>query len=285
METIINYFDHIFMALPPTAEVQKAKNELLSMAEDRYHELKENGKSENEAVGTVIEEFGNIDELAADLGVDFETTNLENEHFFSRKDVETFLDTYERADRQLGLGIFLLALSPFLLIILGLLNSGVRPIVSPAVIGCVGVPFLLLFVAVGLCLIIFSSYSRKPFRYMEKEIFRMDYSTAVYVQEEYKKQQSSFVLRVMLAMVLLIVSVIPLIMMGIFYWTIPLIVRGIAVDTFMILAGIGLFSFIRAGMSQKRFKILRQTERFSVKVKEKRINRMRKREKRKNQNL
>lgn len=155
METIINYFDHIFMALPPTAEVQKAKNELLSMAEDRYHELKENGKSENEAVGTVIEEFGNIDELAADLGVDFETTNLENEHFFSRKDVETFLDTYERADRQLGLGIFLLALSPFLLIILGLLNSGVRPIVSPAVIGCVGVPFLLLFVAVGLCLIIF----------------------------------------------------------------------------------------------------------------------------------
>lgn len=98
METIINYFDHIFMALPPTAEVQKAKNELLSMAEDRYHELKENGKSENEAVGTVIEEFGNIDELAADLGVDFETTNLENEHFFSRKDVETFLDTYERSD-------------------------------------------------------------------------------------------------------------------------------------------------------------------------------------------
>ena len=86
-------------------------------------------------------------------------------------------------------------------------------------------------------------------------------------------------------MVLLIVSVIPLIMMGIFYWTIPLIVRGIAVDTFMILAGIGLFSFIRAGMSQKRFKILRQTERFSVKVKEKRINRMQKREKRKNQNL
>ena len=273
METIINYFDHIFMALPPTAEVQKAKNELLSMAEDRYHELKENGKSENEAVGTVIEEFGNIDELAADLGVDFETTNLENEHFFSRKDVETFLDTYERSDRQLGLGIFLLFLSPFMLIILGLLNSGVRPIVSPAVIGCVGVPFLLLFVAVGLCLIIFSSYSRKPFRYMEKEIFRMDYSTAVYVQEEYKKQQSSFVLRVMLAMVLLIVSVI------------PLIVRGIAVDTFMILAGIGLFSFIRAGMSQKRFKILRQTERFSVKVKEKRINRMQKREKRRNQNL
>ena len=279
METIINYFDHIFMALPPTAEVQKAKDELLGMAEDRYHELKEQGKTENEAVGTVIEEFGNIDELASDLGVDFQTTNLENQHFFSQKDVETYLNTYEHSDRQLGLGVFLLFLSPVMLIILGLLNSGMRPIVTPAVIGCVGVPFLLVFVAVGLCLIIFSSYSRKPFRYMEKEIFRMDYSTAVFVEDEYKSQQTNFVLKVMIGVALLIVGVIPLIMMGIFYWTVPLLVRGIAVDAFMVLYGISIFCFISAGMSQKRFKVLRQVERFSVKVKEKRISRMQKKEK------
>lgn len=279
METIINYFDHIFMALPLTAEVQKAKDELLGMAEDRYHELKEQGKTENEAVGTVIEEFGNIDELASDLGVDFQTTNLENQHFISRKDAENYLNLYERSDRQLGLGVFLLFLSPLMLIILGLLNSGMRMIVTPAVIGCVGVPFLLVFVAVGLCLIIFSSYSRKPFRYMEKEIFRMDYSTAVFVEDEYKSQQTNFVLKVMIGVALLIVGVIPLIMMGIFYWTVPLLVRGIAVDAFMVLYGISIFSFISAGMSQKRFKVLRQVERFSVKVKEKRISRMQKKEK------
>lgn len=282
METIINYFDHIFLVLPPTAEVQKAKEELLGMAEDRYHELKEQGRSENEAVGTVIEEFGNIDELAADLGVDFETTNLENQHFLSQKDVESYLHTCERADRQLGLGVFLLFLSPALLIILGLLNSGMRPMVSPAVIGCVGVPFLLVFVAVGLCLIIFSSFSRRPFRYLESEIFRMDYSTAAGVEEEYRAQQNNFVLCVMIGVVLLIVGVISVIVMGIFYWTIPLIVRGIAVDAMMILYGIGIFSFILAGMSQKRFKILRQTERFSVKIKERKIHRMQRREKRRN---
>ena len=73
-----------------------------------------------------------------------------------------------------------------------------------------------------------------------------------------------------------------MIVMGIFYWTIPLIVRGIAVDAMMILYGIGIFSFILAGMSQKRFKILRQTERFSVKIKERKIHRMQRREKRRN---
>lgn len=278
METIMNYFDHIFMALPPTAEVQKAKEELLGMAEDRYHELKEQGKTENEAVGTVIEEFGNIDELVSELGLEFETTNLENQHFLAQKDVDTYLRASVRADRQLGLGVFLLFLSPVMVIFLGLLNIGLRRMVPPAVIVCVGVSFLLILVAVGLCLIIFSSYSRRPFRYMEHEIFRMDYSTAVYVEDEYKKQQANFVLHVMIGVALLIVGVIPLIMMGVFYWNTPLAVRGIVVDIFMILYGISIFNFIFAGMSQKRFKILRQTERFSVKVKEKRLKKMERRE-------
>ena len=113
---------------------------------------------------------------------------------------------------------------------------------------------------------------------MEHEIFRMDYSTAVYVEDEYKKQQANIVLHVMIGVALLIVGVIPLIMMGVFYCNTPLAVRGIVVDIFMILYGISIFNFIFAGMSQKRFKILRQTERFSVKVKEKRLKKMERRE-------
>ena len=44
METIYNYFDHMFLSLPATPEVEKAKEELLGMAEDRYLDLKEQGK-------------------------------------------------------------------------------------------------------------------------------------------------------------------------------------------------------------------------------------------------
>ena len=41
-----------------------AKQELWGMMEDKYNELISEGLSENEAVGTVISEFGNLDELS-----------------------------------------------------------------------------------------------------------------------------------------------------------------------------------------------------------------------------
>lgn len=69
METIRNYLETMFQNLPNTREVQKAKTELWQMMEDKYTELKEEGKTENEAVGIVISEFGNLSELAEDLGI------------------------------------------------------------------------------------------------------------------------------------------------------------------------------------------------------------------------
>lgn len=37
--------------------------------EDKYNELISDGKSDNEAIGIVISEFGNLDELADSLGI------------------------------------------------------------------------------------------------------------------------------------------------------------------------------------------------------------------------
>ena len=67
METIRNYLETMFMQLPNTREVKQAKRELSQMMEDKYNELISEGSSENEAVGTVISEFGNLDELSEAL--------------------------------------------------------------------------------------------------------------------------------------------------------------------------------------------------------------------------
>ncbi|KAA2299884.1 hypothetical protein FY526_27475, partial [Clostridioides difficile] len=65
METIMVYLENMFAGLPKTPEVEHLKQELLSGMEDKYLELKREGKSENEAIGIVISEFGNIEELTA----------------------------------------------------------------------------------------------------------------------------------------------------------------------------------------------------------------------------
>lgn len=69
METIQTYLDNLFSAYPRTPEVLNAKAALQNHMEDKYTELKSQGKTENEAIGIVISEFGNIDELMSELNV------------------------------------------------------------------------------------------------------------------------------------------------------------------------------------------------------------------------
>lgn len=69
MEVILSYLENMFLNMPQTPEVVRAKEELASMMEDKYNELLAEGKKENEAVGIVISEFGDLEELSEELGL------------------------------------------------------------------------------------------------------------------------------------------------------------------------------------------------------------------------
>ena len=102
METIKNYLETMFSTLPNTYEVQKAKKELAQMMEDKYTELINDGKTDNEAVGIVISEFGNLDELAEDLGIkDFVITS-EGEVFNNLHFKKSNVNRIKKLQRQLS---------------------------------------------------------------------------------------------------------------------------------------------------------------------------------------
>ena len=98
METIKNYLETMFANMPNTPEVKKAKAELLSMMEDKFNEMIVDGVNENQAVGTVIAEFGNLDELAEDLGLSkalketHEREESKPRHFLRMEEVEDYLN-------------------------------------------------------------------------------------------------------------------------------------------------------------------------------------------------
>ena len=93
METIKNYLETMFSQLPNTSEVIKAKNELGQIMEDKYQELLNEGKTENEAVGIVISEFGNLDELAEDLGIKsfINNSNLVDDNIIKSDEVKKYI--------------------------------------------------------------------------------------------------------------------------------------------------------------------------------------------------
>jgi len=74
METIETYLNNVFAAYPKSGRLLSLKREMLADMEDKYHALKMEGKSENEAIGSVIANFGSIDEIAAELELEQSAT-------------------------------------------------------------------------------------------------------------------------------------------------------------------------------------------------------------------
>lgn len=113
METLKNYLENMFLNLPNTPEVRKAKNELMQMMEDKYTELKNEGKAENEAIGIVISEFGNLDELAEDLGIKtYVEEEVLPEEMISLEDAKSYLKDTIKHSQLIAFGVLLCILSP-----------------------------------------------------------------------------------------------------------------------------------------------------------------------------
>lgn len=95
METIFNYLENMFLQLPQTPEVLRAKQELGNMMEDKFQELIAEGRKENEAVGIVISEFGNLEELAEELGisqvVNHQNVERDTSRYVDREEAEHLL--------------------------------------------------------------------------------------------------------------------------------------------------------------------------------------------------
>lgn len=70
MNQIKNYVEAMFSSLPKTKEVVEMKVNIIENMEEKFKELLNEGKNENEAIGIVISQFGNIDELKKELGID-----------------------------------------------------------------------------------------------------------------------------------------------------------------------------------------------------------------------
>ena len=69
MGAIDTFLDAMFAPYPATPRLLEAKGELHAMMEDAYTDAISKGKTHNEAVGQVITDFGNLEELAPVLGI------------------------------------------------------------------------------------------------------------------------------------------------------------------------------------------------------------------------
>jgi hypothetical protein len=259
METISVYLDHMFANLPKTLEVMRMKQELLSGMEEKYRELKEAGKSENEAIGIVISEFGNIEEVTAELGI----RSVEPERAAPMlTEHETFAYTAAKRSAGLwvGLGIFFCASGVSLLIILDTLFETTAYSERGSMLGLIG---MFMLAAVGVGMFINSGMKLSRFKILEQG-FQLSYALKMELRQGQAHFAPTYRFSLITGVCLSVLS--PILIFAASYVNEEFAPYGVA--AFLLLAAVAVFLFVYYGNIQGAYTKLLEEPIFAAAKKE-----------------
>ncbi|AQP54114.1 hypothetical protein CBF34_06120 [Vagococcus penaei] len=240
MNTIKNYVDAMFVNLPQTTELRQLKNDILANMEDKYLDLRENNVSDNEAVGQVISEFGNIDEILEELGIlSEEHTTVKEESMnvptFDEADVLAITEAKRAVAFKVGLGVIFCAMGVALLLISFSL--------SMVVIGFFG---LAIGVSIGVVLFILAGFQNTKYETLPKP-FVLTESAHSMLEGKQQAFEKSFIVSITSGVVICVLSILPVIIIGfqapnedtLLLWAAAFLV---------VLASLGIFLFTYSGV-------------------------------------
>ena len=251
METIKAYVENIFRALPTTVEITRAKEEILSNMLDKYNELKASGKSEHEAIGIVISEFGNIDELLEEMNLlpedkIYEKQDVDNKTFrMSMKEVQEYLAAYHKAAKTIALGVLLCIVGVSIMIffeqlVLDQIFTSRLMVDGDDIFGLI---ILFVFVAVAVCLFISSGMSLSKYEAVSKGV-ALDKETIAFLESEKARMQPSFTKNLIIGVLMCVIS--PLILIGGYGFVSD--ENSMPVVLFLIFIAIAVYILIRSGV-------------------------------------
>ncbi len=188
MDRLKEYLNQLFAGAGETPEVLYAKAELLQMMEDKYEALLEEGKTEDEAVDTIIAEFGNFEEISKELGIDdvIDKNNIPTnngsvmtdakgkERTILRMTKDQILNYTKFAKKHAGLvagGIAAFILAPFFASICDDLFEG---FIGHAVAGALSGLAFFLFIAIGVSSMIIAANLTKRSGRLNKHAIILD---------------------------------------------------------------------------------------------------------------
>ena len=266
METIKTYLANMFMNLPDTPEVSRAKEELLSMMEDKYNELKSEGISENEAIGIVISEFGNLEELASSIGLEsyVAPAGVTPGKKVNADDAKRYIEVCKKSGIRTGIGVMLCILCPVPLLILGGLTE--LGTYNENVLGTVGIVLLLALVAIAVAIFIMNDSFTESFKWIKKEHIQIDYQTQLFIKKEQELTKTSRTMYTTIGVMLYIISVIPVIALGIME-SVNGFVGACAVALTLVFVSIATFLCIAADELQESYQALLEEGKFADKTK------------------
>lgn len=259
MDTIRTYLENMFARLPKTNEIKKLKIDMLANMEDKYNELKSSGKSENEAIGIVISEFGNIDELIKELGIDCGAEKEKSSiPTLSENEVENFLMVTKKSAKTIGIGVFLCIFGVAILIFINQLIDARVITVGAKIMEVFSIIPLFVLVAIAVGLFIYSGMNLDKFKYLDRG-FKLESYVKSSLKQRSDAFQSTFTLALITGVTLCILSPIMLFVAS----TISEEASGYGVVALLLIVSAAVYLFIYYGMIKEGYNKLLTIDEYS----------------------
>lgn len=235
MDTIRNYLEGMFTGLGNNPEILRAKEELLAMMEDKYHELIALGKSENAAVGQVIAEFGNLDELGEVLGIKEQLEHKDETLVVSSSTATQMIEDYQRAYPKIGAGVVIIMLGVIVFLsLIGLAEVPSLGLDEDTMIAY-GITTLFVFIALAVYIFITGTAPLKQYEHLQKEPFYLDTLTKNKIETKMDNEEMEYSRTTALSVILLILSFIPTAVSALLDNNLPIFIPLISLVIFLVL--------------------------------------------------
>jgi len=261
METIRAYIENIFAAFPQNKKLLTMKYEKLTEMELRYKAQIAEGKSEHEAIGYVISNFGSIDDISTalefdhDSGVDFLMPELdssvanEDPLMLSLEDACAFIEQTRSGSSWLGVGVWIIMTGICAMLLISNL-FGHANVYESDTANAVGVVVLLLAIAAAVPIFIVNGMRLDRYEHYDDQAILLDSDTKAQLEKQAINYNALFAARLSLGIALILVSLGLFIVLGtIGYRTVPLAI-------FLFMIGFAAFLFIRTGMTRAAYDVL-----------------------------
>ena len=268
METIRTYLNNMFAQWENTPRMRQIKEDLMANMEDKYLELKNAGKTENEAIGIVISEFGNIDELLHELELSQNDGVQESLPVVTMAQAQEYMDFKKWLGKWVSLGVFLclMAVSSLILvstlveegIILSSFSEQLRDVAGLFPF------FLLLAMAVGI--FIYSGSKEEKYKYLKKD-FYLEPQARNMVLEKVQAYAPALNASITVGVILCLLSPLALILIS-SLGTNEEIMGAIGVNVLLLMIAVASVIFINFGSPKESHNVLLQTEEFAKENKE-----------------
>ena len=253
MHAIEQHINYLFQDLPETDEIKRIKNDLYLNAVDRFDELIVNGKAESEALGTIIIEMGDRDDLLEGLGYD-QDQDLRDYSTNTLTEAKYLIESYHHESNKIAFGILMILIGAGLIATLNTFN-----------LAAIGVILLLVFVASAVGLFIHGGMKLESIEeslHDEDNEFYLTDDDYVIIEDQYRDFKESERFRVPLGVMLSIASAVPIIFLG-FYGS-EFLVERYGILLLVTMVGLGVYQFVKYGMVETAYQKVLNLGEYSV---------------------